>query len=135
MKHRSLSQWILGALTVLPLTTAQIQYAVAEPAAGDPGTTAAPLEETSSTNALQSATVTEADTDAPIKPVVSDKPLPPNIRPSGPVAEVIKLANSGLAESVMLAYVTNSQHTFNLSAEDIIYLNDIGVPGSVVTAM
>jgi hypothetical protein len=36
---------------------------------------------------------------------------------------------------VMLAFVTNSTQTFNLSAEDIIYLNDLGVPGAVVTAM
>jgi hypothetical protein len=31
--------------------------------------------------------------------------------------------------------VTNSTSTFNLSPDAIIYLNDIGVPGSVVTAM
>ncbi len=35
----------------------------------------------------------------------------------------------------MLAFVTNSTSTFNLGAEEIIYLNDIGVPSAVVTAM
>jgi hypothetical protein len=38
-------------------------------------------------------------------------------------------------EGVMLAFVTNSISTFNLGAEEIIYLNDIGVPSAVVTAM
>lgn len=50
-------------------------------------------------------------------------------------AEVAKLAQSGVDENVMLAFVTNSTHTFNLSSDQIIYLNDIGVPGNVVTAM
>jgi hypothetical protein len=76
-----------------------------------------------------------ADTDAPAKLDSEEKPLPANIKPNGPVAEMIKLANSGLDESVMLAFATNSTHTFNLTAEEIIYLNDIGVPASVVTAM
>ena len=73
--------------------------------------------------------------DAPAKSIADEKPLPTHLRPGGPVSEVIKLANSGLDQSVMLAFVTNSSSTFNLGAEDIIYLNDIGVPSAVVTAM
>jgi hypothetical protein len=73
--------------------------------------------------------------DAPVTPVSSEKPLPAYIRPNGPSAEIIKLANSGVAEGVMLAFVTNSPGSFSLSAEEIIYLNDIGVPSTVVTAM
>ena len=64
-----------------------------------------------------------------------EKPLPHNINPRGPLAEIVKLVNSGVNESVLLAFVTNSVHTFDLGAEDIIYLNDIGVPAAVVTAM
>lgn len=77
----------------------------------------------------------QADTDAPANPVPSQKSLPANIKPSSAVSEVIRLAESGVTEPVLLAYVTNSVHTFNLGAEEIIYLNDIGVPGGVVTAM
>jgi hypothetical protein len=138
MKHRSPSKWILGAsLAVFSLAAARMQSVASEPTLAAPAGTALTAEEISPTNAvaLDQGTPSAADTDAPVKPVANDKPLPSNIRPSGPVAEVIKLANSGLNESVMLAFVTNSAHTFNLSAEDIIYLNDIGVPGSVVTAM
>ena len=35
----------------------------------------------------------------------------------------------------MLAFVTNSSRPFNLGVEEIIYLNDLGVSGAVVTAM
>jgi hypothetical protein len=38
-------------------------------------------------------------------------------------------------EAVILAYVTNAATAFNLSPDSIIYLNDIGVPASVVSAM
>src|SRR5258707_3801131 len=73
--------------------------------------------------------------DAPAQPISLEKPLPPNINPTGPVSEIVKLADSGLEESVMLAFATNSTSTFNLSSDEIVYLKDIGVPSSVVTAM
>src|ERR1017187_6510466 len=72
---------------------------------------------------------------AAVKPISTEKPLPANIRLTGPVAEVIKLADSGVAESVITAFVTNTPSPFNLGVEEIIYLNDIGVPGLVVNAM
>ena len=73
--------------------------------------------------------------DAAFQPISTGKPLPANVKPTGPVAEVIRLAESGVEEGVILAYVTNSPSAFNLSPDGIIYLNDIGVPGAVVTAM
>jgi hypothetical protein len=73
--------------------------------------------------------------EAAVKPISSGKPLPPNIKPAGPVSEVINLVASGVDESVMMAFVTNSTNPFNLGVEEIIYLNNLGVPGSVVAAM
>ena len=134
MKDRTLTPWLLGvSLAILPLAGARAESPASGPvqsASNEAGTAAS-----ATTNVSARTAVSAADTDAPAKLVSTDKPLPPTIRPSGPAAEVIKLANSGVAEGVLLAYVTNSIHTFNLSAEDIIYLNDIGVPGTVVTAM
>jgi hypothetical protein len=78
---------------------------------------------------------TNAPADTTVTPVAGEKPVPSNIKPSTPTSEVIRLANSAVSESVLLAYVTNSTSTFNLGAEQIIYLNDIGVPSGVVTAM
>ncbi|MEK7707201.1 MAG: hypothetical protein AAB380_04310, partial [Verrucomicrobiota bacterium] len=65
----------------------------------------------------------------------SGKKLPPNIKPSSPVGEVVKLAQAGVDEAVMLSYVNNSASMFNLASDEIIYLNDIGVANDVVTAM
>jgi len=65
----------------------------------------------------------------------SEQPLPRSINPSPALSEVIRFTESGVDESVMLAYVTNSGNVFNLGADEIIYLNDIGVPSLVVTAM
>jgi len=73
--------------------------------------------------------------EAATKPISTEKPLPASLKLMGPLSELIKLANSGVDESVLMAYVANSARPFNLDVEEIIYLNDIGVSGSVVTAM
>lgn len=49
--------------------------------------------------------------------------------------EIVKLVQAGVAENVLLAYVTNSAAAFHVSSDDILYLNDLGAPDSVVTAM
>jgi hypothetical protein len=51
------------------------------------------------------------------------------------VGDLIKLANAGVDPSVLLAFATNSASLFSLNAEEIIYLNDLGVPSAVVTAV
>jgi hypothetical protein len=61
--------------------------------------------------------------------------LPPNILPSSPLAQVIRLMQAGVDESIIMTYVTNSGSTFNLDPDKIIYLKDIGLPNEVVTAM
>ena len=61
--------------------------------------------------------------------------LPPNIYPTSPLAQVVRLAQAGVDESVIMTYVTNSGSTFNLDSDKIIYLKDIGLPNEVVTAM
>lgn len=91
----------------------------------------------------------QADSNAPVAPAVTEqvepatnpvpaeveKPLPANIKATPALAEIIKMANAGVDEGVMLAYVTNSASTFSVGSEEIIYLNDIGVPSTVVTSM
>ncbi len=60
---------------------------------------------------------------------------PPNILPNSPLAQVIRLVQAGVDESVITSYITNSTGTFNLDSDTIIYLSDLGVPNEVVTAM
>jgi hypothetical protein len=137
MKPWNFGKLAIGVLlTTLPLTGRSLEPTPGPPAVAEsavqPGLEAA--DSLSGSDLV--VTNGEADiADAPAKSIATEKPLPPHIRPDAPVAEVIKLANSGLDQSVMLAYVTNSTSTFNLGAEEIIYLNDIGVPSAVVTAM
>ncbi len=89
------------------------------------------------TSAAESATIIPAPTEAATPPPVppAEPVLPPNILPATPLADVVKLAQSGVGEGVMLAFITNSTKPFTLSSEEIVYLNDIGVPDSVITTM
>ncbi|HEY5911755.1 MAG TPA: DUF6600 domain-containing protein [Verrucomicrobiae bacterium] len=85
--------------------------------------------------ALQSVPALTNLAEAKVTVIQTNQPVPPKVNLSPGAAELAKLAGSGVDQGVMLAYVTNAQSTFNLTADEIIYLNDLGVPGSVVTAM
>ena len=128
-------------MMALLVTGGTLQDASSQPAnnllAVQPGanTEAAMQVATDQETALREQTEDADLAEAATKPISTEKPLPPSIRPTGPLAEVIKLAASGVEESVIMAFVTNSPSPFNLGVEEIIYLNDIGVSGSVVTAM
>jgi hypothetical protein len=61
--------------------------------------------------------------------------LPPNVYPTSPLAQVIRLTQAGVDESIIMTFVTNSGSTFNLDSDKIIYLKDIGLPNEVVTVM
>jgi hypothetical protein len=143
MKRRIRRNWSLGLLlTVLPLAVGSAQESSSQstntlPAAQTntaPPDVPTPAATVTASAPAEAATGTDV-VDAPAKPMSSMKPLPPAVRPSAPVAEVLKLADSGVEENVMLSFVNNSTSTFNLGAEEIIYLNDLGVPSGVVTAM
>jgi hypothetical protein len=67
----------------------------------------------------------------PVTPVVA----PPNIVPGSPYAEVVRLAQAGVDESIIETYVANSTSLFNLDSDKIVYLSDLGTPNSLVTMM
>jgi hypothetical protein len=58
-----------------------------------------------------------------------------NVSNNPQLADFVKLVQAGVGESVLMAYVTNSPGAFNLSSDDIVYLNDLGAPETTVTAM
>jgi hypothetical protein len=72
---------------------------------------------------------------APDASAVSPAAMPSDILPDSPLAQIIRLAQAGVDESIMMAYVTNSGSAFNLTSDQIIYLKDLGLPNEVVTAM
>jgi hypothetical protein len=75
------------------------------------------------------ATATATDPQAPLK---AEAPVP---QLSPPVAGVVKMLDSGVAEEVALAYIQNAPTGFNLTPDDIIRLHQMGVSGSLTTAM
>jgi len=51
------------------------------------------------------------------------------------LAEVVKLANAGLGDAVVLAYVTNSTSFYNPSSDNILQLKNQGVSPQVISAI
>jgi len=72
---------------------------------------------------------------APASASASTATWPAGILPASPLAQVLKLAQAGVDEGIIQAYVTNSTSTFNLDADKIIYLKDAGVPNDLVKGM
>jgi hypothetical protein len=68
-------------------------------------------------------------------PSAEPKPAPPEVRFSSSTAEIIKLAQGGVDQSVILSYVTNTAGAFNLGSDEIVYLSDLGVESTVINAM
>jgi hypothetical protein len=60
-------------------------------------------------------------------------PVPTDLSPT--VREVLRLTESGVGDQVVLAYIQNAQAPFNLSADHILYLRDLGLTPEVTTAM
>lgn len=103
--------------------------AVNAPAVAAPGTPEA-------TDAPDAVVATPQAAEIPVgKPVNTELTPPPNLQLTPAAAEIVKLAQAGVDQGVMLTYVTNSIHTFALGADEIVYLNDLGLPPAVVTAM
>src|SRR3954453_13485919 len=70
-----------------------------------------------------------------VAPAADPAPAPVVAKLSPAAGELVRMAQSGVSEDVMLAYVANSKDHFGLGSEQIIYLNDLGIPGTVVKAM
>jgi hypothetical protein len=70
-----------------------------------------------------------------VAPVADPAPAPMVAKLSPAADEVVRMAQSGVNEDVMLAFVANAKDHFGLGSEQIIYLNDLGIPGTVVKAM
>jgi hypothetical protein len=61
--------------------------------------------------------------------------LPPDMDPNSPFGQVIRMTQAGAAENVVLAHITGSSMSFDLSAADVTYLNDLGTPVEIQAAM
>ena len=70
-----------------------------------------------------------------VAPVARPAVVPENLKVSPALAEIIKLAQAGVSEEVMLSYITNSSGVYRIGADEILYLNDLGVSTPVITAL
>ena len=140
MKNRII-QWSLGlVLGALPFAAG---CAASSGSAADPTNTLVAAATNNPTSSATNAAVSDMPdlpegvdpATAEVTPVSAETPLPADLNLSAPASELVKLTQSGVDEGVMLAYVTNSTSIFNLTADQIVYLKDIGLPGTVVTAM
>ena len=71
--------------------------------------------------------------DQPLSPQPST--LPADIAPGSPLAEVVKMAQAGVAADTIQSYIANSPTAFNLDADKIIVLKDIGLSSALVNTM
>lgn len=71
----------------------------------------------------------------PAEPTIVARPDPATANVSAPVAEVARLHLSGLDESVVKAFVEKSTNNLSPSADELIYLKDIGLSPRVITAL
>jgi hypothetical protein len=114
--------FIVTGLHVLPIKAQD---------AGSPGAVATPSSDTSASTTP--ATTSSAGLAAAVQP--STATAPPDLQLYGGTKEVVKLAQAGVDDGVILSYITNANVRFGVSTDQIIYLNDLGVSGTVVTAM
>jgi hypothetical protein len=76
----------------------------------------------------------QAPADGAVAPAIP-QPASASVKLSPGAVEIAKLAQSGIGDDVMLAYVSTATQRFNLGSDEIVYLNDLGVSSSVVKAM
>ena len=142
MKTRKLSSWVLGMV----LTSGALAPGVAQNAI-DPSPKVASPEKP--VTAVLSPAVTTPAAPAP-RAETASKSLPAATAASGaPVAkappailsmspwfyEVERLARAGVDDTVIFAYINNTAGTFNLTADQVIYLKNLGLSPQVINTM
>lgn len=152
MKTKLHGQWLVGGLAlVLPWLSGCGQES-ARAALGEGATNAAPAPAVAVTNAVtlaEAGATNAAVTNFPVlpeppedaRPIVPDaeaaqaRPLPPGLLASPSFTQVVRMANAGVDPRVLMSFITNSAGTFNLGADQIIYLKDIGLSHEVIATM
>ena len=77
----------------------------------------------------------EGNTNLPPARMVQGAMVPSHLKISPALAEIIKLVQAGVSEEVLLAFASGSDQLFGLGADEIVYLNDLGVSTPVITAI
>jgi hypothetical protein len=131
MKASTFLNWKAAlVLASVPFVAAWLQGSPSTASDGDTALSDAPSE-----TVTTASTDTSSDTQSTVVSQPSPATVPAGMNLYGGTQEVVKLAQAGLGDEVILAYITNSNARFGVTSDQIIYLNDLGVSGTVVTAM
>ncbi|MGO8926679.1 MAG: hypothetical protein ACLQU3_07315 [Limisphaerales bacterium] len=142
MKTRILPGWVLGmALASGALTPGLTQNAInPSPTVASPEKAgAAVLSPPVVTPAVPAPSAETASNSLPATPAVSRAPVTSQstaiVSLSPWFYEVERLARAGVDDSVLLAYINNTAGTFNLTADQVIYLKNLGLSTQVINTM
>src|SRR5947208_3977060 len=69
----------------------------------------------------------------PIEPVTKIVTAPPRLSPG--VDEIVQLAQAGVGDEVLQAYIENSPAAYKLNVDEILYLHDLGLSVETIAAM
>src|SRR6266540_6289548 len=72
-------------------------------------------------------------------PAPSEEPVPPIVAAPAKLApgleEIVQLAQAGVGDDVLLAYVENSSASYKLEVDEILYLHDLGISAEVIAGL
>src|SRR6266700_438234 len=76
---------------------------------------------------------------APLGPTTNAPPAtvvrPAKIALPPQLTEIVRLAESGLSDEVLIAYIDKSDAVYPISADEILYLRDLGISSSVLAVL
>src|SRR5881392_3400707 len=67
---------------------------------------------------------------APVQPIPQITSAPPKLSPG--VDEIVQLAQAGVGDEVLQAYIENSPVTYQLEVDEILYLHDLGLSAETI---
>jgi hypothetical protein len=142
MKARTLPGWLFGmalagGMVASGLARDGVKFWPTAAASGQTGTAASSTAAVASTAPATTApAASTAAPGAPTAPNTAEAPsLPLGTHVSPWLYEIQRFAQAGVDEGVILSYVANSAGTFNLTADQVIYLKNLGVSPQVISAM
>ena len=111
------------------------EVAQAQPATTPPGADATSMDYDAANDASLATNADANLENAEGKLISTPETASTNVSNNPQLTGFTKLVQAGVGETVLLAYVSNSPSAFNVSSDDILYLNDLGTPDTVIAAM
>jgi hypothetical protein len=142
MKTRMLTGWVIGIMLASGALAPGIAQNAVKPLPAVPtsektgATTLAPAVTTTATPAARAETTTNTLPAAtPASGGSGAKPSPAILSMSPWFYEVERLAKARVDDTVIFAYINNTAGTFNLTADQVIYLKKLGLSPQVINTM